>query len=596
MRITKNHVSQFVIVNCLLLIVLSPILRTPYGIDDIYDSVWPYIRVSNGKSLLVDVTEWIYFYLNDLGKFNPISNLGSAITFEIFDTRTSFKLAQLTSAMIMFNLLAYLSFAITSNFRVLILTLFATSILVSFRIAYDGILHYALHQKISNSFIFICLIFLFKSINKNYDFDSYFILCYIFFLISFLTYETSFSLGIIVIVLRLKYFAKSISKNLIFVLSFIFMILFKFFVHSNRSINTFEAYTTNNNFIDIITLYFKFLFSSLPFTNNLVEVSFLNLNSIDLIFIFFVLIFGSFGISQILVSSSRTSLVSNSSTNLFKVMVVGLSLFFLSPALFALSKGYSKSTSWGEGFHFTTLTTSGLILIITYFLCMANYSTKSYVALFVVLYSLNFANNLGVTKSDNFWPSAAKVVGHPREAFFSALRNGILSDVREPISILLLPSMPWAENSVLRIESGKGDISFTNSWWRFSEKPYSLPNVCPEMVTICKTSYFQDVLLVSALDFRRSYVAFLKSNTYFIPKEYNKLSWLSDGDFKIDAATTSARIMFLSGKTCDSLQEIFLNSGYKIKAKRDYNFNVPTYTIVSKDLFWLRRINLEACL
>ena len=129
MQVTKRNFLQFVFVNILLVTVLSPILRTPYGIDDIYDSVWPYVRVSNGNSLLLDTKEWIYFFLNDIGKFNPISNLMSALTFEIFDTRISFKFAQLVSTIIMFNLLAYLSYIISNNFRVLILTLFATSIL-----------------------------------------------------------------------------------------------------------------------------------------------------------------------------------------------------------------------------------------------------------------------------------------------------------------------------------------------------------------------------------------------------------------------------------------------------------------------------------
>jgi hypothetical protein len=595
MPIAKKHFSQFVLVNILLFIVLSPILRTPYGIDDIYDSVWSYVRVSNGKSLLLDTKEWIYFFLYDLGKFNPISNLMSALTFEIFDTRTSFKLAQLTSTMVMFNLLAYLTYIITNNFRVLILTLFATSILVSFRIEYDGILHYALHQKISNSFIFICLIFLFKSANKNYDFNSYFALCFIFFVLSFLTYETSFLLGVIVIVLRLKYFLRSVSKNLIFVSTFIFMILFKFVVHSNRSEINFQAYNTNGNISDILFLYLKFIFSSLPFSNNLLEVSFLNLSSKDLFYVLLVLIFASIVIYQVLTTPYSAQLNLNSSSNLFNVLAVGLALFFISPVLFAVSKGYSEATSWGEGFHFTILTTSGLILITTYFLHNFNYSKPLYISLFTVIYSLNFAHNLGVTASNNLWATSAKIVGYPREAFFGAVRNGILSDVREPSSILLLPSAPWAENSVLRIESGISDISLTNSWWRFSEKPSSLPSVCPENITICKTSNAHDVLLISALDYRRSYVAFLKSSIFYIPEGYQKRGPLSDADLKIDAATTNARVMFMSGKSCENLHEIALNSGYKIRVERNFDFKVPTYTIVSEDLFWLRRINFDTC-
>jgi hypothetical protein len=594
MKFTKYNIFQFCLVNFLLIISLSPILRTPYGIDDIYDSVWPYIRDSNGSSVWLDTNNWIRFFLSDLGKFNPISIWASAITFESFDTRISFKIAQLSSTIIMFNLLAYLSFVISNRFRVLILTLLATSMLVSFRIEYDGILHYALHQKISNSIIFICLIFAFKSITKKYDSSYYFVLCLIFFILSFLTYETSFTLGIIVLVFRLKYFAKSYFKNIIFIITFFVMFLLKFYIYLNRNITNFEAYSSNRDLDEIFILYFKFLFSALPFSNNLIESSFLNLDSLNLYYIPIILVFSLFVFYKILfIPTSRY--ISNYSENLLIVLSVGSALFFISPILFAISSGYAESTSWGEGFHFTTLTTSGLILIFTFILSSISLSKKSILFCFLSIYLLNFFNNFGVSASDKVWSTSAKLVGYPREAFFSALNNGILTDAKGSFSVLLLPSLPWAENSVLRIESNNSNILLINSWWRFAEKPYSLPDDCSGIVTICKTSKSQDVLLISADSYSRSYSAFFKSNIFYVPKEYDKKGLLSEVDFKIDAATTKLRVMFNSGKPCNNLNEIVHETNTSLKVFRDLDFDIPTYTIISDDLFWVRRLNFEKC-
>jgi hypothetical protein len=594
MKFTRYNIVQFCLANFLLIVTLSPILRTPYGIDDIYDSVWPYIRESNGTSLWLDINNWINFFKFDHGKFNPFGNFAAAITFELFDTRMSFKIAQLISTILMFNLLAYLAFVISGRFRLLVLTLLATSILVSFRIEFDGILQYALHQKISNSIIFLCLIFAFKSIYRKDDSNFNFVLCLIFFILSFLTYETSFTLGFIVLISRLRYFAKSYSKNLVFIITFIVMFIFKLYIYFNRSVKNFEAYSTNGDLTEIFILYLKFLFSSLPFSNNLVELSFSNLSSLDLYYILAIFIISLFVFYRILYISTY-NFIPNYSENLVIVLSVGSALFFISPILFALSTGYSKSNSWGEGYHFTTLTTAGLIFIFTYFLSRINLSSKLILLCFVSVYSFNFSNNLGVSASDKVWSTSAKLVGYPREAFSSALKNGILTDAKDPFSILLLPSLPWAENSVLKIESNNSNLLFVNSWWRFADKPPSLPEVCSEIATICKISKPQDVLLVSADSYNRSYAAFFNSNMFYVPKEYDKRGLLSEVDFKIDAATSNARVMFTSGNSCSNFNEIVQETNTNFKVYRDLDFDIPTYNIVSDDLFWVRRFKFEKC-
>lgn len=372
------------------------------------------------------------------------------------------------------------------------------------------------------------------------------------------------------------------------------MFLFKFYIFLNRSEKNFDAYSTNRDIVEIFILYLKFLLSAIPFSNNLVELSFLNLNGLDHVYILIIFIISLFGFHRILFISTSSF---NPSTrgNLLIILFVGNALFFISPILFAISSGYSKSTSWGEGFHFTTLTTAGLILIFTYFLSIINLSRTFILFCFVSIHLLNLSNNLGVSASDKVSSTSIKLVGYPREAFFTALSNGILRDVKGPVSILLLPSLPWAESSVLKIESNNSKLLFTNSWWRFADKPYSLPVVCPELATICKTSKLQDVLLISADSYNRPYAAFINSNIFYVPKEYDKKDFLSEVDFKIDAATTNAIIMFTSGKPCNNLDEVIRRTYPNIKVTRDLDFDIPTYRIASNDLFWVRRFNFEKC-
>jgi hypothetical protein len=214
---------------------------------------------------------------------------------------------------------------------------------------------------------------------------------------------------------------------------------------------------------------------------------------------------------------------------------------------------------------------------------------------FTLIYLINFSNNLGVSASDKVWYTSAKLVGYPREAFFSALKNGILRDAKGPLSILLIPSAPWAENSVLKIESDNSKLLFINSWWRFAEKPSSIPDDCPEIATICKTSKPLDILLISAEKHNRSYVAFFKSNLFYVPKEYDKNGPLSGADFKIDAATTRARVMFTSGKPCNNFGDLFNKLDTDIEVLRNLDFDVPTYRIESANMFWLRGLNLDKC-
>jgi hypothetical protein len=447
-------------------LVLSDTLLADYFGDDLYNfqipGLFPYQYSGPGEYSLKSVLGWL-----NAGRVFPFSGY-HAYLFEIAkNSILVYKSILLFLILLNISLFSYLTYLISKSKSLALWVLSITALMFQYRYYHDPILSF--HGLLQFLFLYttLALIFLKKYIDSGRF--SYYIASLLFFVISLMTYEISYSfiLLYVPIALTLNKDKFNITKiiNILLPYGLLTLSLVLIVLYIRSSIQMGDIYTPNTNLFPIIKTYFLQTISVLPTSyyfnfGSIPELS----NLLDIVFLAITVLFFMIFFTQVVNDNINDEAVMIKQSIIFAIL-----LMFLPGSLISLSAKFQgleelggtdmNTVQFGLAYLPIYIQVFGLSLLISIGLCkVRGISFKSFAIFILLSFILSvhyFSNKQVIYKVNTPYKDSREVL----TLFFSEDFNDYLNSGD---TILLKGVSPIHSRAFVSMVSNK-DITVHNS-------------------------------------------------------------------------------------------------------------------------------------
>ena len=605
----RHYVLALIFSLIVFVVVIAPLIYTPFSGDDVFDSVWPEQRLIEGRSLLDDTIMWTSYFQNEFGKFNPISHFVAGAFSTLFDRRVYFKLGQIVAEIIVAGSFAYLASILLRSRWVAPIAILVLASLTYFRPYPGPYISFGVTIKwvtLISVWGLICAVQWMKNpsrLRRRYWGNGWL----------FTTTIYIFSYELVVAHLLASAFLAGLCRRrrernsalvVVSVLSFLYM-LSRGYLLLNRT-GSYAAYQFGNSLPMAISGAAKQVFSTLPLAHYAYVNTLENIPQ-GLYILIGCVVAVLAALSFFAVRISLPNLKGIRFRNVLICVALG-AIYILVPSLFSgLSSGL-QALPLGVGYLFLMPQVIGLALAAIGFIAwIAGRQAfappgKLVQASIVIATASSFISNVSVIFALDTRVNV-RTLGYPREIDERFILEGMKNVPAQYVDKLwALPPRPWLTNSNIQIRA-KNHATVLNQWWRFSKRPPIVPSECvlSNNPDECRISEPVVVNLTRALDYRQAYTLLAKSDRFrFSPysfelasevKESNRPRFPSEDDFKSDAYAYKAFVFFVDQKQL-SCQEgrISTSSGDELSV-RLHKQNI--YVVENQEGFWMGEIQLR---
>ena len=429
------------------LIILWPILRSPFSGDDTFDSMVPMQLDYSGQSNWSFIESYVSNWARNEGRFFPVAATVGFFSHNLFPGRVEYKIAQLVVVLMALVIFAFLVSKIFKTFYGGVLAVLILNTCLQMRVPFDPLFQFSFQQPFLMTVVLGSLLFFIRGMRNDRRWEL--VISALLYSLALLTYESSLLIWPIFVLLifieRPKRFLRAAIISTVPAL-----IVGVNLVRLRSKVSTTSAgYTSNFELARVARTFAKQAIGSLPMSySELRTPPFLQSFPAHLHFSSFWWLI-SVGISVLLVFLVLPRIVSTSHRLNIGVALVGLMLWFVPASVVAQTLRWQDELvlgnayiTWFQGSFGFTLIAVGVLLesktLLLKFPKAVSMSAISVFALFIgIATSSVVANNSQAVAQFNpgyLWP---------RESFESAIESGVFDGIGPKEPVLALGAEWW---------------------------------------------------------------------------------------------------------------------------------------------------------
>jgi len=456
------------------LIVLWPILSSPFSGDDAADSLVPMQLKYLGQSPWSFIAEYTSSWASTQGRFFPMAATTGVFSHYLFPGRAEYKIVQLVVVLVSLLLLGILVSKIFRNFYAGIIAILVLNTCLQIHVQYDPLIQFSLQQPGLMIYILLSLILFISALRSGSSLK--YLLSAVFYLFALLTYESTVLLWPMFLLLVCIERPKRIIKPIAMSAAPAFIVGLNLIWLRSRIITTSPGYTSNFDPARFSVTFAKQTIGSLPMSYSELRTppfiqSFpehLQVNSIWW--------FLGVGISVLLIFLALPRVVSLSHKLNVGIILLGFVVWFVPVFVVAQTVRWQNELvignayiTWFQGSFGFSLIVIGLILegkiVLARFPKAVSFSAISLLAL-----TVGIAISSVITNNP---PAAAQYnPGYkwPREVFENSIQAGVFSEVSAKQPVLALGADWWFDPAFVYWWGGpkieRMDSQNTNDSWQ----------------------------------------------------------------------------------------------------------------------------------
>jgi hypothetical protein len=429
------------------LIILWPILASPFSGDDTFDSMVPMQLKFSGQSNWNFIESYVSNWSDKEGRFFPIAAISGFFGHYFFTGRAEYKIAQLIVVLIALLIFALFVSKLFKNLFAGVLAVCILNTCLQMHVQYDPLFQFSFQQPFLMTVISSSLLFFIYGLRS----DGYWklVLSATLYLLALLTYESALLIWpIFVILIFIERPKKFIRIAMISAVPAVIVGLNLVRLRSKVS-TTSAGYTSNFELARLAKTFTKQAIGSLP-------MSYSELRTPPFLLSFPEhLNFGSFwwlisvGLSILLAVSVLPRIVSTSHRLDIGIMLVGLVLWFVPALVVAQTVRWQNELvlgnayiTWFQGSFGFTLIAIGILLECKMFLAKFPKAVSiSGISIFALL--IGVATSSVVTNNPRAVAQFNPGYLWPRETFESAIESGVFDEISAKDPVLALGAEWW---------------------------------------------------------------------------------------------------------------------------------------------------------
>jgi hypothetical protein len=429
------------------LVVLWPILTSPFSGDDTFDSMLPMQLSYSGQSSWSYINSYVSNWSANEGRFFPVAAIVGLFGHNLFPGRVEYKIAQLVMVLIALLVFALLVSKLFKNFYAGILVVLILSTCLQMHVQYDPLFQFSLQQPFLMTVISGSLLFFVAGIRSQRNWEL--LLSAMLYLVALLTYESSLLIWPIFIFLIVIERPSKFIKPLMMSAAPAIIVGLNLVRLRSKVTTSSAGYTSNFEFAALTKTFAKQAIGSLPMSySELNTPPFLQAFPEHFNFgsIWWLL---SVGIAVLLVFVLLPRVASSNHKLNIGVALVGLVLWFVPALVVAQTVRWQNEVvlgnayiTWFQGSFGFSLVAIGILLecktILSKFPKAVSICGMSLFAIFIgVATSSVVTNNPRAVAQFNpgyLWP---------RETFESAITSGVFAEVAPKDPVLALGAEWW---------------------------------------------------------------------------------------------------------------------------------------------------------
>jgi len=475
--------------------IASSILRSPYVDDDRFDSLWTATRWNRGIGVFEDAIYWTNTYRVQLGRFHPLAHLVGTSTFEIFDSRTSLKIAQFVFVLLLIGLCATFVALWQRHLLAGLLFILLSPACIKIHSKFDSVIGFGLHIKVA-LLLFVVLLWGYLFIRSGYTRVGL-TLIFLGSASSIIYYEMAVlaSLATLPLSLALDERNRRRVSGVVIGGAILYVALRLFLLGSIAPGPSLGYYRPSYVPQAVATTWLKQISSVVPFSN-VSEIGFHELGrqllmpSTRQLLALFLVAAGTL----VAVLTTRWNDLRKSSTEedcLSPKYLVGVAalVLLLVAIVPALSEGHQQTTRWFAPYlnglyqDFAVL----IILSVTLSACarrlLESRSRLLAVPLMTLVLSLagyvQVVGNESIVRLSPPWEANLHVNGFERTILAKVLADADVQLFPGYSEVWSLPPRPWMNNDYVRwLTRDRSAFYLPNSWQRFAAMPTVIPTTC----------------------------------------------------------------------------------------------------------------------
>lgn len=429
------------------IIILWPILRSPFSGDDTFDSMIPMQLRFSGQSKWSYISSYVSNWSNNEGRFFPMAAITGVTSHSLFTGRTEYKIVQLIVVLISLFIFALFVSKLFKNVFAGIFAVLILSTCLQMRAQYDPLFQFSLQQPFLMTVISGSLLLFVYGLRSEGNWKL--LISATLYLVALLTYESSLLIWPIFLLLALIERPRGFVKPAIISATPVVVVGLNLLRLRSKVTTTSAGYTSNFEYGALTKTFGKQAIGSLPMSySELNTPPFLQSfpNHLHFGSIWWLL---SVGISVLLVFLLLPRVISSSHKLNIGVVLCGLVLWFVPALVVAQTVRWQNEVvlgnayiTWFQGSFGVSLIVIGILLeckiVLARFPKAVSICGLSLFGVFIgVATSSVVTNNSRAVAQFNpgyLWP---------RETFESAIKSGVFNEVTPKGPVLALGAEWW---------------------------------------------------------------------------------------------------------------------------------------------------------
>ncbi len=429
------------------LIILWPILGSPFSGDDTFDSMIPMQLHYSGQNNWSYIDSYVSNWSRNEGRFFPVAAVIGFFSHYLFTGRVDYKIVQLLAVLVALLLFAVFAAKLFKNFYAGILAAIILNTCLQMRVQYDPLFQFSLQQPFLVTVISGSFLLFVSGIRKVNDWKL--VAASFLYVLAMLTYESVLLLWPIFVLLLIIEKPKRYWKALLFSAVPAFLVVVNLLRLRSKVSVTSAGYTSNFEITRLAKTFVKQAVGSVPISySELRKPAFLQSFPAHLdtdSFWWLVAV----GTSIVLVLTILSKVASSGHRVNFSVVLIGLLLWFVPALVVAQTVRWQKELVLGNAYITWLQGSLGFTLIVVALLLECKTLIlkwhRGFSIFLVSIFALLVAIGTSSVVTNNPRAVAQFNPGYlwPREAFESAIKAGVFNEISAQQPVLALGAEWW---------------------------------------------------------------------------------------------------------------------------------------------------------